>query len=89
MVVLDVSCFFISTFFLIDHFYQKVATEAVNFDKMGEATCKSVLGLVAWGECSIDEAMKNGQLTKIHHVDQLTMSIAFIYSEYTVKAYGE
>lgn len=67
----------------------KVATEAVNFDKMGEATCKSVLGLVAWGECSIDGAMKNGQLTRVHHVDQLTMSIAFFYSEYTVKVYGE
>jgi len=67
----------------------KVATEAINFDKVGEATCKSVLGLVAWGECSIDGAMKNGGLTKVHHVDQLTMGIAFFYSEFTVKAYGE
>ena len=62
----------------------KVATEAINFEKVGEATCKSVLGLVAWGECSIDGAMKNGGLAKVHHVDQLTMAIVFFYSEFTV-----
>jgi len=36
--------------------------------KVGTATCTSILWF-AWGDASLDAAMKNGGITKIHHVD--------------------
>jgi len=67
----------------------KVATEAVRSDKVGVASCQSVLFLVAWGECSIDAAMKEGDISKVHHVDQTSMNAYFFFSRHTVKVYGE
>ncbi len=67
----------------------KVATDATSSDKIGEASCMSVLYLVAWGECSINEAMKNGGIDKVHHVDQRSFNVYFFYSRYTTMVYGE
>ena len=47
--------------------------------KTGVAECKSVLGLVAVGDCSIDAAKKNGGITKVNHVDRDVMNIWGIY----------
>jgi hypothetical protein len=57
--------------------------------KSGKGECKSVLGIVAWGDCSVQAAMKNGRLKKVHHVDNKVMSILFFYSKTTTVAYGE
>ncbi|MBT4268835.1 MAG: TRL-like protein family [Deltaproteobacteria bacterium] len=67
----------------------KVATDAASSEKIGEASCMSVLYLVAWGECSINEAMKNGGINKVHHVDQRSFNVYFFYSRYTTMVYGE
>ena len=57
--------------------------------KKGEATCMSVLGLVATGDCSIDTAMKNGGLKKIHYVDWDVKNILGVIGNYKVTVYGE
>lgn len=64
-------------------------TSNVGMKKTGNAKCISVLGLVAVGDCSIEAAMKNGGITKIHHVDYNAKNILGIYAEYTVDVYGE
>ena len=56
---------------------------------MGESACHSVLFLVAWGDCSIKEAMRDGNITKIHHVDQFSMNILYIYFRYETNVWGE
>ncbi len=65
------------------------ATSNTGFAKVGTGECTSILGLFAIGDCSISTAMKNGNITKIHHVDHDAMSILWIYAKYTVKVYGE
>jgi hypothetical protein len=40
-----------------------------SYSKTGEASCKSILAIVASGDCSIETAKKNGGITKVHHVD--------------------
>ena len=65
------------------------ATSNIGFAKVGTGECTSILGLLAIGDCSISTAMKNGNITKIHHVDHDAMSILWIYAKYTVKVYGE
>ena len=57
--------------------------------KTGEATAKTILGLVATGDCSIATAAKNGKLTTINHVDYKYKNILGIVQETTVIVYGE
>lgn len=56
--------------------------------KVGEATCKVILG-VAVGDCSIETAAKNASIKKVHHVDSETFNVLGIYGEYKVIVTGE
>lgn len=60
-----------------------------DIEKIGTAECKSYCGMVALGNASIEAAMKNGRLTKVHHVDWDVISYAGIYAKYKVIVYGE
>lgn len=57
--------------------------------KSGEATAKTILGIVATGDCSIAAAARNGGLRKINHVDYRYKNILGIVQETTVVVYGE
>ena len=58
--------------------------------KVGKASCTSYVWVVAIGDCSVDAAMKNGGINKIHHVDYEIKSIFFgIYGKHTIVVYGE
>lgn len=57
--------------------------------KMGEGTCKSILGIVATGDCSIDAAARRAKITKISHVDYHTENLLGIISKVTVQVYGK
>jgi hypothetical protein len=57
--------------------------------KVGTAMAKTVLGLVATGDASIETAMRNGGITRIHHVDYEAKSILFFYGEFTTIVYGD
>jgi len=61
----------------------------VRATKVGTAMAKTVLGLVATGDASIETAMRNGGITRIHHVDYEAKSILFFYGEFTTIVYGE
>ena len=37
--------------------------------RRGEASCKTVLGIENWGDCSIRAAMKNGRISKVTAAD--------------------
>ena len=65
------------------------ATGNAVFTKVGTGECATILGMVALGDCSIDAAMKNGNITKVHHVDSEAMNILGIYARFTTKVYGE
>jgi hypothetical protein len=57
--------------------------------KVGIAECKSYFGLVAIGDASIETAMENGGITKIHFVDWDVKNILGIIGTYKVTVYGE
>jgi hypothetical protein len=61
---------------------------AATGSKVGEAKAMGILGVVT-GDCSIETAMKNGNITKIHHVDNKVKNILGIYAEYITTVYGE
>lgn len=60
-----------------------------NGGKWGFATATSILGLIATGDASIDAAMAQGKITKIHHVDYRLNTVLGLFSTYTVIVYGE
>ena len=66
-----------------------IANETSGMGKKGTATATSILGWVATGDASITAAMKNGGITKVHHVDFESTSIIGVYATYTVVVYGE
>jgi len=64
-------------------------TSDVGLKKVGRSFCISVLGVIVIGDASINAAMKNGNITKIHHVDYSVMNILGCYSRYQTVVYGE
>jgi hypothetical protein len=66
-----------------------VSATANQGKKQGTAECKSVLSLVATGDCSIDAAKKNGGITKVSHVDWEAKNILGLIGEYKIHVYGE
>ena len=56
--------------------------------KRGEAKATGII-LFATGDASIGTAMRNGGITKVHHVDYNVKNILFVYSEVITVVYGE
>ena len=57
--------------------------------KSGSATAKSILALVAYGDCSLNAAATEGGLTTIHYADYAYYSILGLYTKFTVTVHGE
>jgi phosphotransacetylase len=65
------------------------ATAADTYSRVGKSSCVAVLGFVSAGNASIDAAMKNGAITKIHHVDHKSTNILGVFAKYTTIVYGQ
>ena len=57
--------------------------------KVGKSEAKSILGLVATGDASIEAACKIGGIEKIHHVDWEVENILGIIGTYRCVVHGE
>ncbi len=62
------------------------STERPN--KVGRSTMRSIFGLYAQGDASIQTAAQNGGIAHIHHVDVETTSILGIITDVTTIVYG-
>jgi hypothetical protein len=72
--------------------YPHPRTEVTNQgvgSKRGEAMVKNYLGLIATGDGSIEEAMKNGEINQVYTVDHKLLNILGIYAEWTTVVTGE
>ena len=56
--------------------------------KKGESCAKSILGIVALGDASIEAASKNGTVTKISRVDYTSTNILGFYSKFCTVVTG-
>jgi hypothetical protein len=64
-------------------------TSNTNASKVGTADAASILGIIAIGDASIENASKKAGIKSIHHVDYRSTNILGIYAQYTVYVYGE
>ena len=56
---------------------------------VGRSSAHSILGLVAWGDASIDAAARNGDLSAVNYVDYEYLSVLGLYTKYTTVAHGK
>jgi hypothetical protein len=64
------------------------ATASQANTKRGEACAFSVLGLVAWGDASINEAKNNGQIRELSTVDHESFNILGVYAHFCTVVRG-
>jgi hypothetical protein len=65
------------------------ASGEITYNKVGTSKCRSILGLVAWGDASIKAAAENGKVTKVQSVDFKSDGIFGVYGKYTTGVYGK
>ena len=61
----------------------------VESTKEGKAECLSVLGLVATGDCGIEAAKRNGNISEVSVVDIRYNNILFFFTKTTTIVRGE
>ena len=66
-----------------------ISNPAVASQKSGEACAQSILGVVAFGDASIETAKKNAGISKVATVDHRTTNILYLYGSYCTVVYGE
>lgn len=64
------------------------ATSNASANKVGKASCQSILVLVATGDCSIEAAKKNAGISEVTHVDWKAHNILGVIGTYTVTVHG-
>jgi len=57
--------------------------------KVGEACASSILGWIATGDASIEEAKKAGGITQIAHVDHEQFSVLGVYATTCTLVHGQ
>lgn len=91
--VLFTSCGMVQTpimgFFYTDVTSGHSATSNNLGSKVGRASAKGYLGLIATGDASIETAAKSAGIKKVTHVDQHANSILGIVTTYEIVVYGE
>lgn len=67
-----------------------VTADAQGRSHVGRASCTSYVWLVSVGDCSVEAAMKDGGVTKVHHVDSEIKNYALgLYVKFTTVVYGD
>ena len=57
--------------------------------RQGAASCKALLGIVAWGNCSAKAAADAGNITQIKQLDYKFLNVLFVWQALTTVAYGD
>lgn len=65
-----------------------VGDTSAGYSKVGESMAEGII-LLGRGDASISKAMKDGGITRIHHVDSEELNILGIYCKQIIRVYGE
>jgi hypothetical protein len=57
--------------------------------RRGEASCVSLLGLFAWGNCSAKAAADAGAISELKQLDYNFFNFLFVWQKLTTIAYGD
>ncbi|HKK50342.1 MAG TPA: TRL-like family protein, partial [Myxococcota bacterium] len=57
--------------------------------RKGEASSQSILGLVAWGDASVEAAARDGLITEPKHIDYGYFNVLGVYQSFTTIVRGD
>ena len=57
--------------------------------KVGEASSTGILGLVSYGDCSIDAAARNGKIVRVDHAGYEFTTVLMLFTTWKTRVYGE
>lgn len=57
--------------------------------RKGESSSKSILGIVAWGDSSVEAAARNGLITEPKHIDYNFYNVLGVYQRFTTIVHGD
>ena len=66
-----------------------IVDNKVKADKVGTSTCSSILYSIAFGDCSVNAAKRQGNITKVNSIDHQSTSIYIFYNSYSTIVRGE
>ena len=66
-----------------------INTDATQMGTRGEAYSHCILGLVAWGDASIEAAAQDGAISTVNHADYRALNILLLYQRFTTIVYGQ
>jgi hypothetical protein len=66
-----------------------ISNPGVPTTKTSRACAQSVLGIVAFGDASIETAKRSGGITKVATVDHETLNVFYFFGQYCTVVYGE
>ena len=66
-----------------------VGNGEIKYERTGEASCYSLLGLFAWGDSSINTACKESNIHRVGWVSTRVHNVLGIYGVYTTIVYGQ
>jgi hypothetical protein len=61
----------------------------IKANKFGKSTCVSIMSSFAFGDCSINAAKKNGDITKVNSIEYISTNLFYFFSSYTTIVKGE
>jgi hypothetical protein len=67
----------------------RIIDNNVQITKIGTATCRSVLGIIAFGDCSVATAKWSAGISKINSVHQQSFNIWTLYASHTTVIQGD
>jgi TRL-like protein family len=65
-----------------------IKTDAEYFNTMGQSSSYRFIGIFAWGDASLTEALRDGGIVKVHHIDNEIYNFLGIYQRYSTIVYG-
>jgi len=58
-------------------------------NKIGKSSCSNILGLFAFGDCSISKAQNSVNISKVHSVEHKSLTLLGFFSTYVTIVTGE
>lgn len=57
--------------------------------RTGKASASSLLGLFAWGDASVEAAVRDGGIVEPQHIDYEFFNFLLLYQKFTTVVHGE
>ena len=66
-----------------------IKTDSETFNGVGQSTSYSLFNFFKWGDASLTDALREGSIVKVHHIDYESSDFIGIFQSYSTLVYGQ